>query len=119
MSSRVASRDGCAAKGARRFGKRYMAESEQDLLDCLVIGGGPAGITAAIYLARYRRNVVVVDSRESRAALIPETHNYPGFAAGVSGTKLLALLSAQAETYGAKILQGRVEQLEKSGACFR
>src|SRR3954452_20343603 len=95
-----------------------MSQFDLANIDALIIGGGPAGITAAIYLARYRRSVVVVDSRESRAALIPETHNYPGFAAGVSGTKLLALLSAQAETYGAKILQARVEQLEKSGACF-
>jgi thioredoxin reductase len=44
----------------------------------LIIGGEPAGLTAAVYLARYRRNVLVFDSGESRAALIPESHNYPG-----------------------------------------
>ena len=54
------------------------------MLDCLIIGGGPAGLTAAIYLARYRRNVVVVDAGDSRAALIPESHNYPGIQ-GIAG----------------------------------
>jgi thioredoxin reductase (NADPH) len=94
-----------------------MAESQQQL-DCLVIGGGPAGLTAAIYLARYRRNVMVIDSRDSRAALIPETHNYPGFAAGVSGKRLLELLASQATTYGVKLVRDRVDKLEKSGDAF-
>jgi thioredoxin reductase (NADPH) len=94
-----------------------MAESQQQL-DCLVIGGGPAGLTAAIYLARYRRNVMVIDSRESRAALIPETHNYPGFAAGVSGRKLLELLASQAATYGVKFVHDTVQSLQKSGDAF-
>ena len=44
-----------------------------------LIGGGPAGLTAAIYLARYRRAVVLVDDGRSRAALMPASHNYPGF----------------------------------------
>src|SRR3954452_9785852 len=95
-----------------------MAESGNDELDCLVIGGGPAGLTSAIYLARYRRNVMVIDSRESRAALIPETHNYPGFADGVSGKKLLELLTAQAGNYGVRIVHDRVEKLQKSGEEF-
>jgi thioredoxin reductase (NADPH) len=60
-------------------------------IDCLIVGGGPAGLTAAIYLARYRRNVVLFDSGESRADLIPESRNYLGFAQGISGRKLLAL----------------------------
>src|SRR3954447_3757325 len=95
-----------------------MAESGNDELDCLVIGGGPAGLTAAIYLARYRRSVMVIDSRESRAALIPETHNYPGFAAGVSGRKLLELLASQAATYGVKFVHDTVQSLQKSGDAF-
>jgi len=95
-----------------------MADTAHDELDCLVIGGGPAGLTAAIYLARYRRRVVVIDSRESRAALIPESHNYPGFASGVSGKTLLALLTSQAETYGVSILHDRVESLQRSGGAF-
>lgn len=72
-------------------------------LDCLIIGGGPAGLTAAVYLARYRRKVMIVDSGESRAALIPESHNYPGFAHGISGRKLLGLLKQQAETASSSV----------------
>ena len=86
-------------------------------LDCLIIGGGPAGLTAAIYLARFRRNVLLVDDGHSRAALIPESHNYPGFL-GISGPDLLASLREQAEKNGARIQQGRVAALRKSGDAF-
>ena len=95
-----------------------MSRSERENLDCLVIGGGPAGLTAAIYLARYRRNVVVIDGRESRAALIPETHNYPGFVNGIGGPKLLDVLTRQAETYGVKIVHDRVVELDPAEAGF-
>jgi thioredoxin reductase (NADPH) len=95
-----------------------MPQLESENIDCLIIGGGPAGLTAAIYLARYRRKVVVVDSRESRAALIPETHNYPGFAGGIGGPKLLDVLTKQAETYGVAIVHDRVAGLQEAEAGF-
>lgn len=81
--------------------------------ECLIVGGGPAGLTAAIYLARFRRRVMLIDSEESRAALIPESHNYPGFAGGVSGPDLLSQLRDQAQRYGAILQLGRVEQLAR------
>jgi thioredoxin reductase (NADPH) len=87
-------------------------------LDCLIVGGGPAGLTAAIYLARYRRNVIVFDSGESRAALIPESHNYPGFAHGISGRKLLSVLTGQAEDYGVRIVRSRVTSLMRKENGF-
>ena len=59
------------------------------MIDCLIVGGGPASLTAAIYLARYRRAAVLVDEGASRAALIPASHNYPGFN-GIAGPDLLA-----------------------------
>jgi thioredoxin reductase (NADPH) len=82
-------------------------------LDCLIVGGRPAGLTAAIYLARYRRNVVVFDSGESRASLIPESNNYPGFAHGISGGKLLSVLVGQAEAYGVQIVRSPVLSLAR------
>ena len=73
-----------------------------DTYDCLIVGGGPAGLTAAIYLARYRRKVLVIDSGQSRAAWIPKSHNYPGFEDGISGKALLKKLREQAEEYDAR-----------------
>jgi thioredoxin reductase (NADPH) len=85
----------------------------------VIVGGGPAGLTAAVYLARYRRRVVVFDSGESRAGLIPESHNYPGFPDGISGNGLLASLRAQATQYGVTIIPSEVTALERSGLGFR
>jgi thioredoxin reductase (NADPH) len=87
-------------------------------LDCLIVGGGPAGLTAALYLARYRRDVLVIDDGNSRAALIPESHNYPGFTHGISGEALLARLSEQARQYGARLDRGRIEALARDGDLF-
>jgi thioredoxin reductase (NADPH) len=88
------------------------------ILDCLIIGGGPAGLTAAIYLARFRRDVVVIDAGDSRAALIPTSHNYPGFEDGVSGPDLLARLHEQAARYGAGIQRGTITDLERKRDHF-
>lgn len=80
-------------------------------LDAIVVGAGPAGLTAALYLGRFRRRVLVVDGGDSRAAWIPITHNHPGFPDGVAGTALLALQRDHALRYGAVIQQGAVEGL--------
>ena len=88
-----------------------------DMIDCLVIGGGPAGLLAAIYLGRYLRTVRVIDAGESRAAKIPESHNYPGFF-GIGGLELLRRLRAQAEEYGAQLMNGRVTSLRREGETF-
>ena len=80
------------------------------MLDCLVIGGGPAGLTAAVYLARYRRSLRVIDGGKSRARLIPDSHNYPGFK-GVGGEELLQRLREQARQYDVPIERGVVNAL--------
>ena len=88
------------------------------MLDCLVVGGGPAGLTAAIYLARFRRRVRVIDAGSGRASLIPLSHNYPGFPEGISGRDLLARLRDQARRYGAAVTTGHVESVERTGESF-
>ncbi|MDF2940550.1 MAG: NAD(P)/FAD-dependent oxidoreductase [Gammaproteobacteria bacterium] len=82
--------------------------------DCVIVGGGPAGLTAAIYLSRFRRRVLVLHSNKSRARLIPTSHNYPGFPEGISGIKLLDKLGEQAKLYGAEIIEAVVSKIQKS-----
>lgn len=91
---------------------------QQHAIDCLVIGAGPAGLTAAIYLARFRRHIVIVDSGCSRAAQIPVSHNAPGFPDGVSGHDLLARLRRQAAHYGVQVVAGEASEIERSGKEF-
>lgn len=76
-------------------------ESPARIDDCIIIGAGPAGLTAAIYLARFHLSIRLFDCGSSRAALIPKTRNHAGFPDGIRGTDLLALMLAQAERYGA------------------
>jgi thioredoxin reductase (NADPH) len=92
---------------------------ENEILDCVVVGAGPAGLTAAIYLARFRRDFVVLESGGSRAAWIPRTRNHPGFPDGVGGKTLLARMRSQAEKYGADIRAARVETLTPLKSGFR
>ena len=82
-------------------------------LDCLVIGAGPAGLTAAIYLARFHLDILVVDSGKGRAATIPCTHNHAGYPDGISGKELIGLMKEQAQRYGAKIIDGTVTRLQR------
>src|SRR5678816_3799018 len=87
------------------------------MLDCLIIGGGPAGLTAAIYLARYQRHAVVIDGGNSRAALIPESHNYPGFT-GIAGEELLFRLGTQVARYGGEVQRDTVRALTRTPEKF-
>src|SRR3982750_2163957 len=85
---------------------------DDPILDCLVIGGGPAGLTAAIYLARFHLDILVVDGGKSRAAWIPCTRNVSGFPDGIAGTELLQRMQVQACKYGAKIESEFVTKLD-------
>ena len=86
--------------------------------DALIVGAGPAGLTAAIYLARFRRDVVVIDSGHSRALRIPTTHNYPGFPSGISGLELLQRLQQQALRYGVHVRCATVDALSITEGGF-
>ena len=79
-----------------------------------MIGAGPGGLTAAIYLARYLRDVLVFEDGRSRALWIPRSHNCPGYPEGIPGPDLLDRLRRQAERYGVSLRQERVESLQRS-----
>jgi thioredoxin reductase (NADPH) len=89
------------------------------LEDCIIVGAGPAGLTAAIYLARFHLSIRLFDSGTSRATLIPCTHNHAGFPEGISGRELLARMAEQAERYGARRELARVTRVERDGESFR
>src|ERR1044071_5294872 len=86
---------------------------DEPILDCLIVGGGPAGLTAAIYLARFHLDILVVDGGKSRASWIPCTRNVSGFPEGIAGTELLERMRDQACKYGAKIQSEFVTRLER------
>lgn len=89
-----------------------------DSLDCLIVGAGPAGLIAALYLARYRRRIRIVDAGNSRAALIPVSHNYPGFPQGISGVELLARLREQAQCHGVAVESATVASIVRQDDGF-
>lgn len=72
---------------------------EQTKADALIVGGGPAGLSAAIYLARYDRTVAVFDAGGGRASHHQVNHNYLGFPGGVPATRLQELGRAQLAEY--------------------
>lgn len=86
--------------------------------DCIIIGAGPAGLTAAIYLARFHLSIRLFDCGSSRAALIPCTHNHAGYPEGISGEDLLARMLAQAYKYGAVREQAEVTGLRATDEGF-
>ena len=91
---------------------------DDQALDCLFVGGGPAGLTAAIYLARFHLRVRVVDEGRSRAGWIPCTRNVPGFTDGINGQELLDRMRAQAEKYGVTFTRSRVTRLDRIEGGF-
>jgi thioredoxin reductase (NADPH) len=105
-------------KNDRMAFARTASREEENPLDCLIIGAGPAGLTAAIYLARFRLKIAIVDAGKSRAAMIPRTHNHAGFPGGISGKELLERMREQALDFGAEITPGLVEGLDRKEGLF-
>jgi thioredoxin reductase (NADPH) len=87
--------------------------TSDDLLDCLIIGGGAAGLTAAVYFGRYRRRVLVLDDDDSRLKWIPRTRNVLGFPDGIEGPELLERLREHARRYEVPTERVRVESLRQ------
>ncbi|MDO5215676.1 NAD(P)/FAD-dependent oxidoreductase [Legionella pneumophila] len=86
------------------------------ILDCIIIGGGPAGLVAGMYLARFRREVMIFDTLNSRASYIPMSHNYPGFARGISGMTILKRLKQQLGSYNVPFINEKVESISKNSS---
>jgi len=95
----------------------FLASMDQPL-DCLIIGGGPAGLTAAIYCARFLLTTLVIDAGGGRARMIPRTHNHAGFPGGIAGTELVKRIASQAIENGARIERGMVDTLSARDGLF-
>ena len=86
--------------------------------EVVIIGGGLAGLSAAIYLGRALRDVLVIDAGESLAMWEPEVQNYLGFAE-IDGCELLKRGREQAEQYGAELLKEEIERISIEDGGFR
>lgn len=84
-----------------------------DKYDCVIIGGGIAGLQAAIQLGRYKRSVLVIDSNDGRSNLCKNYQNILGWPEGISGQTLRETGRQQATSYGIQFTEDRVIQCEK------
>ncbi len=96
-----------------------MTELESPL-NVLILGSGPAGLTAAIYTARANLNPVLVYGREKGGQLMitSDVENYPGFPQGIKGPEMMDLLMEQANRFETRFLQGDVVEADMSSRPF-
>jgi thioredoxin reductase (NADPH) len=85
-----------------------------DLFDVLIIGGGPAGLTAGLYAGRAQLKVAMIERLMpgGQVAGTEFIENYPGFAEGIAGTDLMMAMEKQARKFGLEISSGTIEQID-------
>ena len=95
-----------------------MADTARDVI---IIGSGPAGLTAGVYTARANLKPLIIEglSAGGQLMLTTEVENFPVFRNGIMGPDLMAEMRAQAERFGAEIIQGNVTSIDLSSRPFR
>jgi thioredoxin reductase (NADPH) len=90
-----------------------MTDSDQTTYDVAVVGGGPAGLTAALYTTRLGHDTVIVNRGGGRAAMMQDTHNVIGITEDVSGVEFLRTAQQQVQNYGATYRRGFVSGIDR------
>ena len=87
---------------------------EEIIYDAIIIGGGPAGLTAGIYLSRARMNTLLIEKAMpgGQAILTEIIENYPGFPLGIAGPEIMQKMEKQAVRFGLKIEYGEVAEVK-------
>lgn len=97
---------------------RTLSEQQNAPYDAIIIGGGPAGLTCAIFLGRYRRRVLLLDTGEPRNYATGAIHGFLG-QHGIPPHELRERGRAEAEESGVELREGRVTKVERDGDVFR
>ena len=97
---------------------QYKELNDPETRDVIVIGGGMAGLSAAIYLGRAQRDTLVIDSGHSMAKWEPVVENYLGFADGIHGEELLRQGRRQAERHEVKFAEDKITEIELEEGVF-
>ena len=92
----------------------------KELYDAVIIGAGPAGLTAGLYLARACVKVILLEKFQpgGQALLTDKIENYPGFPEPVAGPELMERMKKQAETFGLKIMDQEVTEVTRAGPAY-
>ncbi len=98
-----------------------MAESSQNILQCLILGSGPAGLSAALYAARANLKPVVLSGMDlgGQISKTDRVENYPGFPEGIDGLELVSLFQKQAERFGTEIVFDSATEVDLSERPFK